>query len=393
MKRVFNLFPLAALAVAGLMAGCTSTCPCAKGACACAEPVAGAPKYQPRLFKAFGEINNVPDGLTQDGKGNIYHSAPNLRDHAYPGVILKRCVKTGKWSIFVAGTRNPKTGVGRPMGLEWCFEDGNLYYCDNQYNCDSKDYASRVMRVVIDQKTGEPLRIETAVDNIKLANAIRFYKGDMFFTDTYFDLNRPDGIGIGGVYRVPLKDCKNKVVSLLKKQDYKKDPYFLFETQTKELPGRQDNSGADGLAITKEGHLYFGTFGSGRFYTAKRQANGTYAPAKLIFENPKLFPCCDGICYDEAENRIIMSDSCLNALHTWSIDKELKGEYAFGELWKNGDNDGSTGLFDQPCEPMVWRCPKTGKRKCIVANFDMTFPGLTNKTDDKFHTLSILDLE
>ena len=355
MKRVFNLFPLAALAVAGLMAGCTSTCPCAKGACACAEPVAGAPKYQPRLFKAFGEINNVPDGLTQDGKGNIYHSAPNLRDHAYPGVILKRCVKTGKWSIFAAATRNPKTGVGRPMGLEWC--------------------------------------IETAVDNIKLANAIRFYKGDMFFTDTYFDLNRPDGIGIGGVYRVPLKDCKNKVVSLLKKQDYKKDPYFLFETQTKELPGRKDNSGADGLAITKEGHLYFGTFGSGRFYTAKRQANGTYAPAKLIFENPKLFPCCDGICYDEAENRIIMSDSCLNALHTWSIDKELKGEYAFGELWKNGDNDGSTGLFDQPCEPMVWRCPKTGKRKCIVANFDMTFPGLTNKTDDKFHTLSILDLE
>ena len=66
---------------------------------------------------------------------------------------------------------------------------------------------------------------------------------------------------------------------------------------------------SDGLAITKEGHLYFGTFGSGRFYTAKRKADGSYEPAKLIFEDPKRFPCCDGICYDEAANRIIMSDS------------------------------------------------------------------------------------
>ena len=375
----FRLVVGLALAACAASAAATETC--------------GAERYRPRLFKQFGEINNVPDGLTQDEKGNIFHSAPNLIDNSYPGVVLKRCVKTGKWSIFVAGAKSPKTGVGRPMGLEYCREDGNLYYCDNQY-FDSKDYASRVMRVVIDKTTGEPLRIETAVDNIKLANAIRFYKGDMFFTDTYFDLDRKDGIGVGGVYRVSLAACREKTVSLLPKPQYKNDPCFVCATETKALEGRGgDNSGADGLAITKEGHLYFGTFGSGRFYTAKRNADGSYAPAKLLFENPKVFACCDGICYDEAENRIIMSDSALNALHTWDIAKELKGECGYGELWKNGDDDGVTGLLDQPCEPMIWIDPQTNKRKCIVANFDMAFPGLTNKTNDKVHTLSVIDLQ
>lgn len=353
----------------------------------------GDQKYRPSLFKQFGDVGNVPDGLTQDEKGNIFHATPNLRDGNYPGVVWKRCVKTGKWNIFVAGARSPKTGVGRPMGIEYCREDGNLYYCDNQY-FDSKDYASRIMRVVIDKTTGEPLRIETAVDNIKLANAIRFYKGDMFFTDTYFDLNRADGIGVGGVYRVPLAACNGKTLSLLPKPQFKKDPYLVCTTETKALAGRGgDNSGADGLAITKEGHLYFGTFGSGRFYTAKRNADGSYANAKLLFENPKVFPCCDGICYDEAENRIIMSDSALNALHTWDISKELAGKGGFGEMWKNGDDDGVTGLLDQPCEPMVWIDPQTGKRKLIVANFDMSFLGLVNKTNDKVHSLSVINLE
>lgn len=374
-------------AAAALMAGCATEQCAGKTACT------GGEKYRPRLFKQFGDINNVPDGLTQDEKGNIYHSAPNLINNEYPGVVLKRCAKTGKWSIFVAGAKSPKTNVGRPMGLEYCREDGNLYYCDNQY-FDSKDYASRVMRVVIDKKTGEALRVETAVENVKLANAIRFYKGDMFITDTYFDLDRKDGVGVGGVYRIPLADCRDKPVKLLPKPRYKDDPYFVCNTETVALPGRGgDVSGADGLAITKEGHLYFGTFGSGRFYTAKRTADGKYGPAKLIFEDPKVFPCCDGICYDEAENRIIMSDSALNALHTWDIAKEQRGECGFGELWKNADDDGANGLFDQPCEPMVWVCPKSGKRKCVVANFDMAFPGLVNKTNDKVHSLSILDLE
>jgi len=353
----------------------------------------GDMKYRPQLFASFGEEVNEPDGLTQDEKGNIYHSAPNHLSKQFPiGQVMKRDFETGTWSVFVQGAKHPKTGKARPMGLEWCREDGNLYYCDNQY-FDSKDYASRIMRVVVDKKTGKAVKVETAVEGIKLANAIRFYKGDMFFTDTYFDLDRADKVGIGGVYRIPLAACKDKVVKLLPKPDYAKDPYFVAHTETVALEGRGgDNSGADGLAITKEGHLYFGTFGSGRFYTCKRTADGKYGPAKLLFEDPKRFPCCDGICYDEVANRIIMSDSALNALHTWDIAKEADPNAAFGEIWANGDDDGSDGLFDQPCEPMIWK-DKDGKRKIIVANFDYGFPGLLNKTDDKFHTLSAVPLD
>jgi len=372
-----NIKAISAFALAGVLAHAAS----AVTACQGVSP------FRPRLFKAFGEIVNVPDGLTQDEKGNIYHSAPNLRDSTYPGCIMKRCFKTGRWSVFCVGRNSPKTGKGRPMGLEWCREDGNLYYCDNQY-FDSKDYASRVMRVVVDKKTGEAVRIETAVDNIKLANAIRFYKGDMFITDTYFDLDRADGVGVGGVYRIPLAACRDKTVSLLPKPRHKEDPYLVCCTETVTLPGRGgDVSGADGLAITKDGDLYFGTFGSGRFYMSKRCADGSYGPAKLLFEDPKVFACCDGICYDEKANRIIMSDSALNALHTWDI---AAGK--FGELWKNGDSDGADGLLDQPCEPMVWIDP-SGRRKLIVANFDMAFPGLVNKKDDEWHTLSVIDLD
>ena len=344
----------------------------------------GDEKYRPRLFKQFGDVVNLPDGLTQDTDGNIFLSVPNLIDKSYAGVVMKRCFKTGKWSVFCAGQISPKTGRGCPMGIEYG-PDGNLYYCDNQYFL-SKDYASRIMRVVIDPETKEALRIETVVDNIKLANAIRFYEGDLFFTDTYFDL--PGETGLGAVYRVPMSECRTKKVSLLPKEDYKKDPYFLGNTETKPLPGRGgDNSGADGLAITDKGDLYFGTFGSGRFYTMKRKSDGSYAKPVLLFEDPTRFPCCDGICFDAKENRIIMTDSALNAIHTWDI---AKGKY--GLLWKNGDTDGADGLLDQPCEPLIWK-DKDGKRKLIIVNFDMSFPGLINTVNDPIHTLSVIDLD
>lgn len=82
-----------------------------------------------------------------------------------------------------------------------------------------------------------------------------------------------------------------------------------------------------------------------------------------------------------------MTDSALNAIHTWDVEK---GE--FGELWRNGDTDGADGLLDQPCEPLIWKSP-CGKRKLVVANFDMPFPGLVNSKSDEPYTLSIIDLD
>ena len=338
-------------------------------------------KYRPRLFARFGgEFVNVPDGMTQDADGNLYLSVPNFINNLYPGCIMKRAVGTGEWSVFVTGLINPDTNRGCPMGMEMG-PDGNLYYCDNQY-FNSKDYKSRILKVVICPCTGKPVKTVPVVENIKLANAIRFYGGDLFFTDTYFDLDRPDGVGIGGVYRVPMKDFANGPVKLLPKPDYKKDKYFVGNSETKPLPGRGgDNSGCDGLCIDRDGNLFFGTFGSGRFYTMARKADGSYGKPELLIEDPARFACCDGITYDRCRHCVYMTDSALNAVHKWDIATKT-----FSTLWRNGDTDGADGLLDQPCEPIVWH------GKLVVVNFDMAFPGLTNTENDKVHTLSVIDL-
>ena len=178
-------------------------------------------------------------------------------------------------------------------------------------------------------------------------------------------------------------------MKLLPKPQYKNDPYFLGNTETVALPGRGgDNSGADGLCIDRDGNLFFGTFGSGRFYTMKRTGEATWAKPELIFEDPKVFPCCDGITYDPVNHRVIMTDSATNAVHTWDIANRK-----FATLWRNGDTDGADGLLDQPCEPLIWKCPKTGARKLIIVNFDMAFPGLINTVNDPVHTLSVIDLD
>ena len=102
---------------------------CALAACAITASLGavetyGEARFRPRLFKQFGDVVNLPDGLTQDKKGNIFMSAPNLINKSYAGVVMKRCVKTGKWSVFCAGAISPKTGRGCPMGIEYG-PDGN----------------------------------------------------------------------------------------------------------------------------------------------------------------------------------------------------------------------------------------------------------------------------
>lgn len=332
-------------------------------------------KYRPRLFKQFGDHVNVPDGMAQDKAGNLYLSAPNYVNPAYSACILKMEKKSGKWSVFTSALRHPETGIAGPMGMEFG-EDGNLYYCDNQY-FSNKNYKSRIMRVVID-RAGEPVRIEPVVENVKLANAVRLRGNAVYFTDTFFDV---PGRNLGGVYRVPLSAAKTRPARLLPKESAEKDPYFLGATETKILPHRNDAAAADGMCFDSDGNIYTGNFGDGHFYILRLKADGSYEKPATLFNDPARFPCCDGICYYPKKNWIIMTDSERNAIRYWDIQAA-----AFGTLWENGDTDGADGLLDQPCEPIIW-----GK-KLIIVNFDNTFPGLKNSKNDAFHTLSVIDL-
>jgi hypothetical protein len=139
-----------------------------------AEPwVKGDPSRRPTLFKQFGDVLNTPDGLALDVAGNVYLSAVNGVDGSYPGHIWRMEKATGKWSVFTPCKPHPKTHAAYPMGLAFD-PDGNLYYADAQYFADP-GYQSRIMRVVI--RNGEPQRIETVVEHVKLPNALRWRDG------------------------------------------------------------------------------------------------------------------------------------------------------------------------------------------------------------------------
>lgn len=336
----------------------------------------GDEQYRPKLFKQFGDIVNVPDGLAQDKDGNIFLAAPNFVDKSYAGTIMKMCKKSGKWSVFVAGLLHPDTGRGAPMGMEFG-EDGNLYYCDNQYFFD-KAYKSRIIRVVIGED-GEPLKMEPVVENVKLANALRIRGNAVYFTDTFFDV---EGKNLGGVYRVPMSAFKNGPARLLPKEQAGNDPYCLGTTTTTPLPHRKDIAGADGMCFDKDGNIYTGNFGDGHMYVLKLRKDGTYEKPATLFQDPAQLPCCDGICYCAAKDWVIITDSERNAVLYWDI-KAAKLEL----LWMNDDTCGEDGLLDQPCEPMVWG------DKIIVVNFDMTFPGLKNTKNDPVHSLSVIELK
>ncbi|MFO7936982.1 MAG: hypothetical protein R6V06_05165 [Kiritimatiellia bacterium] len=347
-------------------------------------------KYRPQLFKQFGSVVNVPDGLAQDRNGNIYCSAPNLKNQLQSAVIMKRDVSTGEWSPFVACLCHPDTKFGVPMGLEFG-EDGNLYYCDNQYFAD-KNYKSRIMRVTV--VDGEAVRIDPVVENIKLANAVRLRGNAVYFTDTVGDIRNSNE---GYVYRVPLSAFANgRVAGLLPKEQAADDPYCLGITKTTPFEPRNDVAGADGMCFDKEGNIYTGNFGDGTFYMIPLREDGSYGEIKVLADDREISSCVDGICYYEKENRIFIADSAKNAIRYWDID-----EQRMGLLWENGDVDGADGLLDQPCEVMVWEDKSFfglfKKEKLVIVNFDWPFPGLKNaggdeSVNDSIYTISVIDL-
>jgi sugar lactone lactonase YvrE len=363
-----------------LFAGCSDKSKPAGGTC---SPPKG--RIKPELFLRFGNEVNVPDGLALDKDQNIIMSVPNFVDKTQGMYLIKITFdangkpKHEKWYDLQANIAHPDTGLVHPMGLEFG-PDGNLYIADNQYFT-SKDYKSRLLRVnVVD---GKPVGVEVVADGFKLANAVRWQDNNVFVSDTFFDL--PDKKNQSGVYRFSLDELNAGKVTL---QPLAKDPHLIAQFTCKlKLPvwkplGPDDGlGGADGVCFDGDGRLYCGNYNDGVITRVTFNDDGTVKEQKIVVDDP-ILPCSDGMWYDAKRDTIWVTDSLNNAICAL-CPKTLK----LTQLWSNEDNDGSTGLLDQPCEPLV------RGDQLIVVNFDMTFPGLKNSENDPVNTLSVFTLK
>lgn len=325
-----------------------------------------------KLFSLLPEFCNTPDGMAYWAKENsIILSMPNFNDTKYPGVIMKVTLQ-GEASLLFPAPVHPETGKGAPMGLEFG-PDGNLYYADNQYFF-NKNNKSRVMRVIFEN--GKPVRCETVIENLKLANAVRWNGDHLYVSDTFLDLPDSTG-GWGAIYRASLAEMNQGCVKL--HTDKSQNDHHLVAKAKCTPNHRGDIAGFDGMCFDKDGNLYSGNFGDGQFYRISFESpNGKVKEDKVIDHS---LTCVDGICYDSKRNVIYIADSEKNAIHVWDITKSR-----MSTLSENEDTDGADGLMDQPCEPIVVN------DKIVIANFDMPFPGLKNSKYDKVHTLSVIHI-
>ncbi len=353
------------------------------GAIAVAAPwTKGPAENRPTLFKTFGDIVNTPEGLALDKDGNLFLSAINGVDSSYSGHIWKRCVQTGKWSVFAVTRTNTKSGKSFPQGI--CFgDDGHLYYAENQYFA-NRNYASTVRRIVIEN--GEPQRCETVVEHVMLPNGLRWRDGALYFSESFAHHGGKFG---GALYRIPAADLRaDKPARLLDKDRMDQDPYCLGFVPTR-LFSRNgidplDNkvhiytAGPDGIDFDAAGNLYTGSFGDGRFWRLKALGGGKFGQPELL--DDKTMVCCDGIVHDAKNDRILCTAAAQNAIYAWDV---AKGKMEL--VWANGDNDGATGLLDQPSELIY-----LPDGRLVVVNIDAPSAGMVNSGADAVHTLSVI---
>ncbi|MCL2347465.1 MAG: SMP-30/gluconolactonase/LRE family protein [Planctomycetaceae bacterium] len=339
--------------------------------------------FKPKLYVNLPEWCHNPDGMTVcDKTGVIYLNCPNFNNMTdgkkdFPPT-LSSIDKDGKFEKLLEYPPLEETGQCGPMGLDFG-PDGNLYVCDNQY-FHNKDHKSRIL--CVEMKDGKPTgKITPVVEGLKLANALLWHNNEMWVTDTTLDL--PGEFGVGGLWRFKGDEIL-KQTKPLKVLPNGEDKHLVVKEKVKKI-GREDNSGADGMTVDKNGVIYFGNFGDGVMYAVTIDKSDDSVKCTRILDDDQ-YQCCDGIFYDAACDLIFINDSQKNSIRVLTPIREGGSRVRCWTLWENGDTDGSDGLLDQPCECVV----RDGKM--VIANFDWPFPGLRNTKFDKPHTMSVIDL-
>ena len=348
------------------------------------------PAFKPAIYATLPDYCPVPDGMTLDEKTNIiYLNCPNYVPADENGkrefnACLMQILPDGTVEKVLEYPVHPQTGKIGSMGIDIC-PAGNLYVCDNQrFSTDPQgQVASRVLRIARDEngkvifdENGKP-DVRVVIEGINLANALLWDEGNLYITDTVVP-TQGDEFGRGGIWKFTGEEIKKAVENneVIKVDAKAGDAHLIVTAPVKKI-GREDFSGADGMTKAWDA-IYFGNFGDGVIRKVTFDEAGK--PVVEVVVDRDDFQCCDGIFYDKVTDLIYIDDSQANAIRTLDKDGNLN------ILWINPDTDGADGSLDQPAECIV----RDGK--LIMANFDWTFPGLTNAAHDKPYTLSVIDV-
>lgn len=326
-----------------------------------------------KLFVTLPDnLVSTPDSMAIAPNGDLVLSCPNFGDQSMPGRIV-RINKDRKVSLWFDVAVNPRSGVARPMGLDFDL-DGNLFIVDNQGwtgNPESVDQG-RILKVEFDED-GKVLKTTEVAIGMEHPNGLKI-RGEYAYV-TQSSLSRvKDRTGklVSCVYRFPLDGQGIQVTNTLE------DDYIIatFITYHPEI-----QYGVDGLVFDKAGNLYVGNFGDGSVHKLMFNTDGSVKSNLIWAQDQDQLMTTDGMCTDGAGN-IYVADFSPNAVA--KIDPSGK----VTRIAMSPDSNGANGELDQPGEPIVW------DGKLILSCFDMvTDPGKVNSAHDAPQTLAYIDLK
>ena len=311
-------------------------------------------QIKPSLFVNLGETCSTPDGMAIDKAGNLFLAVTNLaKFEEYGSKILTFNENEKPITWFEKLPLHPISKKVHPMGIEFG-QDGNLYIADNQ-NFAGQINQSRILRIIV--QNGKPIKAEVIVEGLGFSNGIRLYKNHLYITDFMFEGKKESGI-----YTFKLDEFNDQKIIL---DD---------QTRQKHLIGKF-SVGIDGIALNEKGDLYAGHFYSGNI-TKFSFTNERKVKSRNIILQSDSFNCADGMYYDKTRNSIFLANLNNNSVHQLDLNTNT-----LDLIWINDNNNGSTGLLDNPCETIIY------KGNLIVVNFD-TFEGPKNLEVDSYNTIS-----
>ncbi len=364
--RKANLSPSAVLIkwMVLLSIGSVLLCGCGPAA---NDPAAGL--KTPTIAVNLPIEHNTPDGMAVDSQNNIILSCPNFNDLSHP-VWMMKITPDDKLEPYFELPVNPETDLICPLGIAFG-SDGNLYIADCQAFGGAEGYASRLLKLTLED--GKPVRCEAVVNGFAMSNGVAAYGDQIYVTETKLDPDPGEGPIESGVYRFALAELDPANPITLEQNGA--DPHLIVKLTT-DNPDWQ--IGANGVGFGADGTMYVCNFGNAQLVAVTFDADGK--PTQKIVAEGGPIKSTDGLKVDPESGLIYIADFLGNAVH--AVDPAT-GKVTV--IAQNGPTDGADGLLDK-CSEVCLR-----DNKIYVSNIDID--ELDGNKFDKPYTISVIELD